>query len=48
MMLASLHSKVHEVPGRGVATLVDEHLVAGNCTAKFYATEPTSVTHIYQ
>lgn len=40
--------KVYDVLGREVATLIDEHLVAGKYTATFNATELTSGTYVYQ
>ncbi|MCY3593712.1 MAG: T9SS type A sorting domain-containing protein [Bacteroidetes bacterium] len=40
--------RVYDMLGREVATLVDEHLVAGKYTATFNATELTSGTYVYQ
>lgn len=40
--------RVYELLGREVATLVDEHLVAGRYTATFHATDLASGTYIYQ
>ncbi|MXX97842.1 MAG: T9SS type A sorting domain-containing protein [Rhodothermaceae bacterium] len=40
--------KVYDMLGREVATLVDEHLVAGKYNATFNATELTSGTYVYQ
>jgi len=40
--------KVYDVLGREVATLVDEHLVAGKYTATFNATDLSSGTYVYQ
>ena len=40
--------KVYDVLGREVATLVDEHLVAGKYTATFNATSLSSGTYVYQ
>ncbi len=40
--------KVYDVLGREVATLIDEHLVAGKYTATFNATDLTSGTYVYQ
>jgi len=44
--LASL--KVYDLLGREVATLVDEHLVAGKYTATFNATDLPSGSYVYQ
>ena len=40
--------KVYDVLGREVATLVDEHLVAGKYTATFTASDLSSGTYIYR
>ena len=40
--------KIYDVLGREVATLVDEHLVAGKYTATFNATDLPSGTYVYQ
>jgi len=40
--------KVYDVLGREVATLVDDHLVAGAYTATFNATDLSSGTYVYQ